>query len=337
MEHRQPIPNLSESFSGTRVLITGGLGFIGSNLARALVAAGADVVLVDSLAPMYGGNHFNVAGLEDSLRIEIADIRDSEVVRRLIADREVVFNLSGQTSHVDSIKDPFVDLEMNCRAQISVLEACRRENPGVKIVFASTRQIYGRPHYLPVDESHPIEPIDVNGVHKAAGEWYHVLYSRIHGLRVSILRLTNTYGPRMRVKDDRQTFLGSWLRIVLQSDELPIFGDGRQIRDFTYIDDAVRAFLTLAAGDDWDGTAYNLGGERPVSLLELAEILIRIAGRGSYRMVPFPDERVAIDIGDYYSDFAKARARLGWSPSVPIEEGLSRSLAFFEKHAQHYW
>ena len=222
-------PDLAKSFQGRRVLITGGLGFIGSNLARALVDALADAwSLVDSLVPEYGGNRHNVAGLEDRLRINISDVRDEHSLRYLVRGQDFLFNLAGQTSHLDSMTDPFTDLEINCRAQLSILEACRHENPGVKIVFASTRQIYGRPQRLPVDEKHPIAPVDVNGINKTAGEWYHLLYGEVYGLRVSALRLTNTYGPRMRVRDARQTFLGYWLRLAVEGRPIEIFGDGEQ-------------------------------------------------------------------------------------------------------------
>ncbi len=329
--------DLTGFFRGKRVLITGGLGFIGSNLARALLEAGGDVLLVDSLVPEYGGNLANIAEIEDAVRVNISDVRDEHSFRHLIRGRDVLFNLAGQTSHLDSMRDPFTDLEINCRSQLSILEACRRHNAEVKVVFASTRQIYGRPQYLPVDERHPITPVDVNGVNKTAGEWYHLLYGQVYGLRVSVLRLTNTYGPRMRVKDDRQTFLGSWFRAILGGEPLVVFGDGRQRRDFNYVDDAVRAFLVVAARDEADGEVFNLGGDRPVSLLELAELLIAANRGGEYRVVPFPDDRKAIDIGDYFADFAKIRDVLGWVPSVPLAEGLARSLDFYREHGADYW
>ena len=329
--------DLSEFFRGKRVLITGGLGFIGSHLARALANGGSDVILVDSLVPEYGGNLMNVVGIEDRVRINISDVRDEYSFRQLIKDQEILFNLAGQTSHLDSMADPFTDLEINCRSQLSILEACRHHNPDVTVVFASTRQVYGRPAYLPVDESHPIAPVDVNGIHKAAGEWYHLLYARTRGLNVALLRLTNTYGPHMRVKDERQTFLGSWLRAILQGEPLTIFGDGAQRRDFTYVDDAVRALMLVAAHRAAWTNVFNLGGDRPVSLLELAQLLIEANGAGEYRLVPFPDDRRAIDIGDYYADFSKIRDSLGWVPEVPLEEGLRRALAFYREHGTGYW
>src|SRR5581483_5309639 len=291
-----------EAYRGRRVLITGGLGFIGSNLARRLADLGAEVALVDSLIPEYGGNRANIAGIEERVTVNVSDVRDSHSLPSLIRGQDLVFNLAGQTSHVDSLHDPYTDLEINCLAQLSILETVRHENPEAKVVFASTRQLYGRPEYLPVDEKHPLAPVDPNGVNKAAGEWYHLVYGQIYGLRCCVLRLTNTYGPRMRVKDDRQTFLGTWLRLAVLGEELLVFGDGKQRRDFTYVDDAVDAFLLAGESDAADGEVFNVGGEPPVSLAELAELLVELAGGGSWRLVPFPEERRSIDIGDYYAD-----------------------------------
>jgi UDP-glucose 4-epimerase len=329
--------DVADFYRGRRVLVTGGLGFIGSSLAHRLVALGGEVVLVDSLIPEYGGNLANIAGIEDAVRVNVSDVRDEHSLPSLIRGQEVLFNLAGQTSHVDSLHDPFTDLDINCRSQLSILETCRRENPELKVVFASTRQLYGRPRYLPVDEAHPLDPVDPNGVNKAAGEAYHLVYGKVYGLRCSILRLTNTYGPRMRVKDDRQTFLGTWLRLAVEGEELPIFGDGSQRRDFTYVDDAVDAFLLAGARAESDGEIFNLGGDPPVSLLDLAELLIEAAGGGSYRLVPFPEERRSIDIGDYFADDAKIRGRLGWEPAVPLREGLARSLDYYRTHGPAYW
>jgi UDP-glucose 4-epimerase len=325
------------SYQGRTVLITGGLGFIGSNLARRLVELGARVTLVDSLIPEYGGNRANIAGIEDRVTVNISDVRDEHSLPSLIRGQDLVFNLAGQTSHVDSLHDPYTDLEINCRAQLSILETVRHENPEAKVVFASTRQLYGRPQYLPVDEKHALAPVDPNGVNKAAGEWYHLVYGEIYGLRCSVLRLTNTYGPRMRVKDDRQTFLGTWLRLAVEGEELLVFGDGTQQRDFTYVDDAVEAFLLAGASAEADGEVFNVGGEPPVSLGELADVLVGLAGAGSWRLVPFPDERRTIDIGDYFADDSKIRSLLGWEPRVGLREGLERSLAFYREHGADYW
>jgi UDP-glucose 4-epimerase len=331
-------PELADAFRGRRVLITGGLGFLGSTLARELVAAGAHVLVVDSLVPEYGGSLENVRDIRDRLTINISDVRDVHSLRHLIRGQDVLFNLAGQTSHIDSMVDPHTDLEINSTSQLSILETCRNYNPDVRVVFASTRQIYGRPRYLPVDEDHPIAPVDVNGINKTAGEWYHLLYGEVYHLRVSVLRLTNTYGPRMRVRDARQTFLGLWFRLLLTGQELTIFGDGTQRRDFNYADDAVRAFLLAATSEAALGEIFNLGGERPTTLVTLAELLVQAnGGKGSFRLVPFPPDRAAIDIGDYYGDCAKICSALGWRPQVPLEQGLKRTLDFYRQHGSAYW
>jgi UDP-glucose 4-epimerase len=328
---------LAERFRDKRILITGGLGFIGSNLARALVAAGARVVLVDSLIPLYGGNHANIAGIEDRVTVNISDVRDTHSLAPLLRGQDVLFNLAGQTSHLDSMTDPFTDLEINCRSQLSILEACRLHNPDVKVVFASTRQIYGRPRYLPVDEQHPVAPVDVNGIDKAAGEAYHLLYGQLYGLRVSALRLTNTYGPGMRVRDARQTFLGVWLKSVLRGEQIEVWGDGSQRRDLLYVDDAVRAFLLAAERAEADGEVFNVGVDASISLRELAGLLVALHGAGSYALVPFPEDRKAIDIGDYFTRGEKIRAALGWEPAVGLEDGLRRTLAYYAEHGAAYW
>jgi len=327
----------AEAFAGKRVLITGGLGFLGSNLARELADAGAHVVLVDSLVPEYGGNLANIAGLEDRVTVNISDVRDPHSLAPLLRDQDVLFNLAGQTSHLDSMTDPFTDLEINCRSQLSILEACRRHNPEIKVVFASTRQIYGRPRYLPVDEEHPIAPVDVNGIDKAAGEAYHLLYGEVYGLRVCALRLTNTYGPRMRVRDARQTFLGVWLKAALRGERIEVWGDGTQRRDLLYVDDAVRAFLLAASRDEAEGQVFNVGVESSISLRELAELLVALAGSGSYELIPFPPERKAIDIGDYYTRGDRIRAALGWEASVGLDEGVRRTLTYYDEHGEAYW
>jgi UDP-glucose 4-epimerase len=324
-------------YAGRRVMITGGLGFVGSNLARRLVELGAEVLLVDSLIPGYGGNLHNVAGVADRLAVNVADIRAEWSMRYLVQRRDLIFNLAGQVSHIDSMTDPRTDLEINCRAQLTLLEACRAGNPAVKLVFASTRQIYGRPAYVPLDEDHPITPTDVNGINKMAGEHYHLLYNDVHGLRASALRLTNTYGPRMLMSHDRQGFLPWFVRLALDDQEIALYGDGEQARDLTYVDDAVDAFLRAGAMDGADGQAFNLGGPRPHSLREIAETIIQLAGGGRLRLVPWPPEKKVIDVGSVYSSYAKIERALGWRPTVGLEDGLARMIAYYREHRDHYW
>jgi UDP-glucose 4-epimerase len=329
--------SLEDFFNAKRILITGGLGFIGSALARRLVDLGAQVLLVDSLIPQYGGNLFNIAGYEDRLTVNIADVRDEFSMDHLVREQDILFNLAGQTSHLDSMTDPYTDLDINARSQLSILEACRKHNPAITIVYASTRQIYGKPEYLPVDEKHPLHPTDVNGVNKMAGEWYHILYHNVYDIGVTSLRLTNTYGPRMRVKDARQTFLGVWLRRLIEGKPIEVWGDGAQLRDFNYVDDVVDAMLRCAAQPLARGCIYNLGSPESISLVDLAQLLIDLHGGGAYNLIPFPSERQRIDIGHYTADYRLIRNALGWEPQVALRDGLARSIAFFQQHHQHYW
>jgi UDP-glucose 4-epimerase len=322
-------------FSGRKILITGGLGFIGSNLARRLVDLDACVTLVDSLVPEYGGNLFNISGLEDRLRVNISDVRDEHSMRYLVQGQDYLFNLAGQTSHADSMQDPYTDLEINCRAQLSILEACRKYNPGIKVVFASTRQIYGKPDHLPVDEDHLLRPVDVNGINKMAGEWYHILYNNVYGIRSCALRLTNTIGPRMRIKDARQTFVGIWVRLIVEGKPFEVW-DGQQLRDFTYVDDAVNAFLLAAQNESANGKVLNLGGDRIIRLKEVADLLVEVGGGGEYAVRSFPPDRKRIDIGDYYADDRRIRSLLGWGPTVTLREALVRTMAYYREFLEHY-
>lgn len=325
----------SIEFVGSNVLITGGLGFIGSNLARRLVDAGAQVTLVDSLIPEYGGNLFNIAGIEDRVRVNISDVRDEHSMKYLVQGQDYLFNLAGQTSHMDSMQDPYTDLDINVRAQLSILESCRKYNPDIRIVFASTRQIYGKPDYLPVDEKHLLRPVDVNGINKMAGEWYHILYHNVYGLRACALRLTNTYGPRMRIKDARQTFLGIWIRLLLEGKPFEVWG-GEQLRDFSYVDDTVEAMLLAGQSEAADGKVFNVGGEPVVSLLETARILVEANRGGEYTVRTFPPERKRIDIGDYYASDNLLRETVGWQPSTSLADGLSQTLDYYRQNLQEY-
>jgi UDP-glucose 4-epimerase len=326
---------MKNEFADARVLITGGLGFIGSNLAHRLSTLGADITLVDSLLPDYGGNRYNIDGISDRLRINISDVRDTHSLRSLVQGKDYLFNLAGQTSHLDSMLNPMPDLEINCQAQLSILETCRVHNPKIKIVFASTRQIYGRPDHLPVAESHPLNPVDVNGINKMAGEKYHLLYNDIYGIPATALRLTNTIGPRMRIKDARQTFVGLWVRQILEGHPISVWG-GQQLRDFTDVEDAVDAFLVAAASPATNGQVYNLGGSEVVDLVSVAKLMVEVNGSGKYEIRDFPADRRAIDIGDYYGDFSKIRTELGWTPKRSLRETIESTLRYFRDSLPHY-
>jgi UDP-glucose 4-epimerase len=326
---------MNNAFTNAQVLITGGLGFIGSNLARRLVALGAHVTVVDSLIRDYGGNLYNVEGIRDRIQINVSDVRDSHSMQHLVQGKDYLFNLAGQTSHLDSMLNPMADLEINCQAQLSILETCRICNPGIKIVFASTRQIYGRPSQLPVPETHPLNPVDVNGINKIAGEQYHLLYNQVHGLAATALRLTNTIGPRMRIKDARQTFLGLWVRQLLEGKPISVWG-GKQLRDFTDVEDAVDAFVMAAENPVTNGQVYNLGGSQVIDLAAVARLMVEVNGSGSFEVREFPPDRQAIDIGDYYADFSKIHTQLGWEPKRALRDTIEATLSYFRASMPHY-
>jgi UDP-glucose 4-epimerase len=332
-----PLPDF-KPYQGSRALITGGLGFIGSHLAKRLVELGAEVTIVDSLIPEYGGNPYNVREIADQVQINYSDIRDPWSIRHLIQGKDYLFNLAGQVSHIDSMEDPETDLDINCRSQLSLLEACRANNPDVRVVFAASRQQYGRPQFVPVTEDHPQWPVDVNGINLIAGESYHLLYNDVHGIRAASLRLTNTYGPHLLMKHGRQGFITVFIRLAIEGEPIKVFGDGSQLRDFTYVSDAVNAFLAVGVTEEAYGRALNVGGIEPVSLLEVARLCQEIADAGgTVETVPFPPEREKIDIGSIYVDHARLKEATGWDPVVSLREGLEETIAFYKQHGEHYW
>lgn len=329
------LTSTNQLWASKRILITGGAGFIGSTLALRLADLGCRVTVIDSLVPEYGGNLFNLQDCVERIRINYSDIRDTFSLKPLLTDVDILFNLAGQTSHMDSMADPHTDLNINCGAQLNLLETCRRINPTIRIVFASTRQIYGKPHYLPVDEDHPISPVDINGIHKYAAEQYYGLYHSLYGIRSCILRLTNTIGPRMRIKDARQTFVGIWIRRLLEDDPIEVWG-GEQLRDFNDVEDVVDALLTAAWNEGSYGQVFNLGSVQRISLRELAELMISLYGTGDLVIKDYPEDRRKIDIGDYYSSHDKFSSITGWSPRIPLEQTLQRTIAYFQSNRLHY-
>jgi UDP-glucose 4-epimerase len=322
-------------FRGARVAVTGGIGLIGSALARRLVELGADVLLIDNMMPEGGANLANIATIRDQVRVEVADIRDGEAMRRLLAGCDFLFDLAAQTSHLDSMRAPFDDLAINATAQLQLLEICREIAPAIIVVHAGTRQIYGRPHYLPVDEAHPLNPTDVNGVNKMAGEAFHLMFHSAYGLDTRSLRLTNVYGPGMRIKDARQNFLGIWLRRVIEGEAFEVWG-GEQRRDMVFVDDAAEAFLAAAVTPETSGKALNVGGDAPYSLAEIASALIAANSGGRYELKEFPAERKRIDIGDFVTDDRQFRTLADWAPRTMLAEGLRRSIDYYRPHLAVY-
>lgn len=320
----------ADRFTGKRCIVTGGLGFIGSNVVHALCAAGADVTVVDALVPTHGGDRRNVGGLD----VEIIPVRidDAPALRPAVQRAEVVFNLAGQVSHLASMRDPLADLDLNARSHLAFLELLRHENPEAVVVHSSTRQVYGRPRYLPVDEAHPTEPVDVNGIAKLAGEQAHLLYARVHGMPITAMRLTNVYGPRQNLRREGLGFLPVFVRSALTGQRIDLFGDGQQLRDCLYVDDVVEGLLLAASTPAAAGQVYNLGHPEAVTLEHVASTLIATTGRGSLRLVPWPEDHERIDIGSFQGDFTKAREQLGWQPAVDFTAGAARTVAFYQEH-----
>lgn len=323
-------------FKAKKALITGGMGFIGSALACKLVELGSDVTIVDAMIPGYGGNNFNINGIRGRVKVKIGDIRDGKIMNKLVKGKDLIFNLAGTLSHIDSMRDPYTDLDINCRSHISVLESARKYNPDVKIVFAGTRSQYGKPEYLPVDEKHPMNPVDINGINNISAESYHFLYSKVYRISVCSLRLANTYGPGHQMRHSKQGIINWLMRLIMDDKTVELYGNGRQIRDCNYVDDAVEAFVLAGMSERANGEAYNLGGSH-VSLLRIVELLIKLTGKGGYKTVSFPENRKAIEIGDYIADFSKIKKHLGWNPQVSLEEGLRRTIEFYKINKRYYW
>ena len=323
-------------YEGKKVLITGGLGFIGSNLAIRLVDLGAKITLLDALIPGLGGSKFNITPIKHKVKTVIGDLRDEKLINVIVGNQEIIFNLAGTLSHIDSMNDPFNDLDINCRAQLCLLEACKNYNRDVKVIFAGTRNQYGKALYLPVDEKHLQEPTDINGINAQAAEKYHLLYNRIYKLKAVSLRMSNTYGPRHQMKHPRQGVLNWFVRILLDGKRVELFGDGLQVRDTNYVDDVVNALIVTAESNKANGEVYNLGGY-PLTLKEFVEKVIEILGKGSYKLIPFPKERKSIEIGNYVADIKKINDEFGWHPKVSADDGIRQTIEYYKKFKKHYW
>lgn len=326
---------ISKKFSGKRVLITGGLGFIGSSLAIKLIECQALVTIVDSLIPELGGNTFNIDSVRHRIVINNSDMRDRKSLDELVKDKDYIFHLAGQVSHSYSMENPQRDLDVNCASTINLVESCRHNNPHVVLVYTSTRQVYGIPQYLPVTEDHPSIPIDVNGINKLTCEQYHTLYYKVYGLRSTVLRLTNVYGPRQQISSNRQGFIGIFIRQALKRQTIRVYGDGRQIRDFNYVDDVVEAILLSAIKESCYGNIYNIGSPHHYSLIDVVEMLQEITDV-CYEIVPFPDNKKIIDIGDYYGDYSLFHKITGWRQKIDMPKGLRKTIAFYRQNPEEY-
>ncbi len=326
----QKASNADQLFKGKQVAITGGLGFIGSNLAQLLYQHGARIRIIDAGLPEYGGSLVNLGNIASHIDIHNYDLRDANGLEQILQDTDYVFALAGQSSHIDSMHDPVKDLQINTVTTVNLLEAARKACPNARFVYASTRQVYGKPDFLPVDESHRINPVDVNGINKLAAEQYYQLYGKLYGLKHTVLRLTNTYGPRMHLESNSKGFVGIFIRQALRREPIKIFGDGEQRRDFNYVDDVCDALCAAVLSDAAEGKIFNLGFERHYSLLEFTRVLTEIADT-DFALIPFPPEHKAIDIGDYYGSYKLFHAATGWTPRTDVAEGIKRTVAFFRE------
>ena len=331
-----PAESVISAYRNSKVLVTGGLGFIGSNLALRLARAGARVTVVDSAVPGCGANEHNIAAAGGEVRVIIADIAAAASFAAEIRGCSVIFNLAGEVSHIHSMRRPCRDAALNATAQLRFLEECVRQAPGVRVVYASTRQIYGAPKYLPVDERHPIQPVDFNGIHKYAATAYHLLWSSMGRIDGRVLCLTNVYGPRMALHLTCQGFLGNFVRRALLRRPIEVFGDGRQLRDPVYVDDAVDAFLLAGASQAAQSRLWNVGGGGTLRLAQIASIISAAVGIADPVFRPFPEEQRGIDIGSYSSDSTLIRTELGWQPAVAFEQGIRQTLEYFQRERLHY-
>lgn len=326
-----------KTFRAKKVLITGGLGFIGSNLAIRLAGLGARVTIIDSMIPDYGGNRFNIKPVEHKVEVHIEDIRDEKVMSMLVKGKDYVFHLAGQVCHVMSLTNPFPDIDINIKGTAIVMEACKHHNRQAKVIYTGTRGEYGPATRLPVNEKAPTNPKGIYEISNLTAEHIVKVYNDIHGIRSVMLRLTNTYGERAQMRHSRFGVVNWFIRQVIDRDVIKVFGDGNIIRDFLYVQDAVDAILMAAARDEAIGEVFNVGIDKPTTFLELARLLVRIAGTGRWTFAPFSHERKVQEPGHFYSDISKIRKRVGWYPKTSLEEGLRRTIDYYRVNKQHYW
>lgn len=324
------------ALAGADILITGGTGMIGSAIAHLAVEAGAQVTILDTMSPLFGANPFNLDGILDRVRLIYGDIRELPLMSEVVKGKDIIFNLAAQVSYVDSNVDPFYDLDINCRGHLTVLEACRRHNPKARMIFPSSRFVYGDIEYNPVDEVHPYNCLSIYGVHKLNGEKYYHFYQRAHGLDAVIFRIANPYGPRQQMKHGKYGILNWFIRLALEGRPLTVYGEGLQKRDYIFVEDLARAMLMGAAAKDVHFDVFNLGSGNGLAFKDMAELVVRAVGQGQVQFVPWPEDRYFVETGDYVTNISKIRRKLSWEPLVPIEEGIARTVAHYRAHAEHY-
>lgn len=326
-----------EAFQGKRVLVTGGLGFIGSNLSARLMELGARVTIVDNMMPRLGGNLFNVKEIMDHIQINFSDVRDEHSMDYLVKDQDFIFHLAGQVNHVDSIRNPIQDLDINCRGTLVLLESCRKYNREVKVIFSGTRGEYGASVKLPVAEDHPTNPKGIYAVTNLSAEKMVLVYDDVHKISGICLRITNTYGPRHQMAHDEYGVLNWFIRKAIDNELIPVFGDGHILRDFLYVNDLVDCFLQVAACSAAFGEVFNVGTGIPISFIDLAKKIVKVADSGKVAFTEFTKERKEVEPGDYYTDISKIRKIVGWTPKTDLSEGLKKTIEFYRKYKKEYW
>lgn len=328
---------LKEKYKNKNVLITGGLGFLGSNIAHKLVGYGANVTILDALLPLYGGNKFNISGIENKVELIIGDIRDFRLVEQIIKKKHIIFNLAAQVSYIDSINIPVEDLDINCKGHLIILDACRHKNPGARLIFSSSRMVLGKLLHSPVAEDHPVEPLSIYGIHKLTGEKYYQAYYKTYGLKTVILRITNPYGIRQQMKHNKYSIVGWFLRQAMQGETIQIFGHGKQLRDYIYVDDIVFAFLKAGVSNKSIGQIYNIGLGQSCQFSEMINTILKVVGKGKLKYVPWPKNYEKIETGNFEISIEKAKKDLEWLPKIKIEQGIKKMHKYYEKFKKFYW
>ncbi|MAH48162.1 NAD-dependent epimerase [Candidatus Pacearchaeota archaeon] len=328
---------LERTYFGKNVLITGGLGFLGTSLSHRLVELGAGITLADACLPQYGSNPFNLEGIEEGVKLNVNDVRDESAMNHLVRNQDFIFHFAGQVAHNESLENPFLDLDINCKGTLTLLEACRKNNPDAKLFFSGSRMQYGKTEKLPVDEGHPLRPKSPYGVHKAAAEEYFSYYNREQGLKTTSFRITNPYGPRSQMKHSKYGMVNWFIRQAMDGNPIKVFGEGKQIRDYIYVDDLVEAFLMTGIGEETDGEIFNAGSGIPVEFVEMAKTIVDVVGNGTVEYTEWPADYKNIETGDFYADISKIRSMTGWQPKNTLEEGIRKTFEFYTKNKKHYW
>jgi UDP-glucose 4-epimerase len=326
-----------KTYAAREVLITGGLGMIGSTIARKLVDRGANVTIMDSCVEPYGANLFNIQDIRDRIQLNISDIRDKESIKVLVRNKDIIFNLAGQVSHNDSMNNPFLDADINYIGHLNVLESLRRFNRDAVIVHAGSRLQFGRSEYIPVDEKHPLRPRAPYASNKTAAENSYLFYHDIHGISCVLFRIANPYGQRSQMKHNKYSMVNWFIRQAMEGNTIKIFGDGQQLRDYIYVDDLADAFIAAAANSQCHGEVFNIGSGVGTKFKDMVEIIISTVGRGASEHVPWPANYINVETGDYITDIGKLSKALDWKPKTDLSTGIRETYAFYQKYRQHYW